>query len=132
MSYLYIFLIYCIIFFLQIKNFLTPLEIMASLIAAVAHDLDHPGVNQPFLIATSNHLATLYEVPHCFIILYYSLIILRFIVDIVCTTQNRYFTFVVMHFIYSHDFFFFYLCASIIRTPQCWRTTIGGRRLAVC
>jgi len=35
---------------------------MASLIAAVAHDLDHPGVNQPFLIATSNHLATLYEV----------------------------------------------------------------------
>lgn len=49
-------------YFLQIKNFLTPLEIMASLIAAVAHDLDHPGVNQPFLIATSNHLATLYEV----------------------------------------------------------------------
>ncbi|XP_060874567.1 uncharacterized protein LOC132948206 isoform X5 [Metopolophium dirhodum] len=45
----------------KIKNFLTPLEIMASLIAAVAHDLDHPGVNQPFLIATSNHLATLYE-----------------------------------------------------------------------
>lgn len=41
---------------------MTPLEIMASLIAAVAHDLDHPGVNQPFLIATSNHLATLYEV----------------------------------------------------------------------
>lgn len=51
-----------VFFFLQIKNFLTPLEIMASLIAAVAHDLDHPGVNQPFLIATSNHLATLYEV----------------------------------------------------------------------
>ncbi|XP_050432949.1 high affinity cAMP-specific 3',5'-cyclic phosphodiesterase 7A-like isoform X2 [Adelges cooleyi] len=45
----------------KIKKFLTPLEIMASLIAAVAHDLDHPGVNQPFLIATSNHLATLYE-----------------------------------------------------------------------
>ena len=41
---------------------LTPLEIMSSLIAAVTHDLDHPGVNQPFLIATSNHLAALYEV----------------------------------------------------------------------
>jgi hypothetical protein len=46
----------------QIKVHLTPLEIMSSLIAAVTHDLDHPGVNQPFLIATSNHLAALYEV----------------------------------------------------------------------
>ena len=46
----------------QIRRYLTPLEIMASLIAAVTHDLDHPGVNQPFLIATSNHLAALYEV----------------------------------------------------------------------
>lgn len=35
---------------------------MASLIAAVTHDLDHPGVNQPFLVATSNHLAALYQV----------------------------------------------------------------------
>lgn len=39
-----------------------PLEIMASLLAAIAHDMDHPGVNQPFLIATSNHLAALYRV----------------------------------------------------------------------
>uniref|UniRef100_A0A8D8SCE0 Phosphodiesterase n=2 Tax=Cacopsylla melanoneura TaxID=428564 RepID=A0A8D8SCE0_9HEMI len=46
----------------KIKRHLTHLEIMASLLAAVAHDLDHPGVNQPFLIATSNHLAALYEV----------------------------------------------------------------------
>nr|CAD7596689.1 unnamed protein product [Timema genevievae] len=45
----------------QIRTHLTPLEIMSSLIAAVTHDLDHPGVNQPFLIATSNHLAALYE-----------------------------------------------------------------------
>lgn len=35
---------------------------MASLIGAVAHDLDHPGVNQHFLISTSNHLAILYQV----------------------------------------------------------------------
>lgn len=35
---------------------------MTSLLAAVTHDLDHPGVNQPFLIATSNHLAALYKV----------------------------------------------------------------------
>ncbi|KAL1130495.1 hypothetical protein AAG570_011743 [Ranatra chinensis] len=45
----------------KIREHLTPLEIMSALIAAVTHDLDHPGVNQPFLIATSNHLAALYE-----------------------------------------------------------------------
>ncbi|XP_063393934.1 uncharacterized protein LOC134679049 [Cydia fagiglandana] len=45
----------------QIRDYLEPLEVMASLLAAIAHDMDHPGVNQPFLIATSNHLATLYR-----------------------------------------------------------------------
>ncbi|CAL7944527.1 unnamed protein product [Xylocopa violacea] len=45
----------------KIRTHLTNLEIMASLIAAVTHDLDHPGVNQPFLVATSNHLAALYQ-----------------------------------------------------------------------
>ncbi|XP_073976391.1 high affinity 3',5'-cyclic-AMP phosphodiesterase 7A-like isoform X3 [Rhodnius prolixus] len=45
----------------KIREHLSPLEIMSALIAAVTHDLDHPGVNQPFLIATSNHLAALYE-----------------------------------------------------------------------
>ncbi|XP_053984430.1 uncharacterized protein LOC128879363 isoform X2 [Hylaeus volcanicus] len=45
----------------KIRTHLTSLEIMASLIAAVTHDLDHPGVNQPFLVATSNHLAALYQ-----------------------------------------------------------------------
>ena len=38
------------------------MERMAAVLAAVCHDLDHPGVNQPFLIATANHLATLYKV----------------------------------------------------------------------
>lgn len=28
----------------------------------MTHDLDHPGVNQAFLIATANHLADLYQV----------------------------------------------------------------------
>lgn len=45
----------------SILEYLEPVEVMASLIGAVTHDLDHPGVNQPFLIATSNHLAALYE-----------------------------------------------------------------------
>lgn len=46
----------------MILDHLTPLEIFCALLAAVTHDLDHPGVNQPFLIATSNHLAALYKV----------------------------------------------------------------------
>ncbi|XP_065303545.1 uncharacterized protein [Dermacentor albipictus] len=45
----------------KIREHMNPVEAMASLIAAVTHDLDHPGVNQPFLIATSNHLAALYN-----------------------------------------------------------------------
>lgn len=50
--------------FLQEKKILShlePLEILSALIGAVTHDLDHPGVNQQFLITTSNHLAALYK-----------------------------------------------------------------------
>lgn len=45
----------------KIRSNLTHLEIASSLIAAMTHDLDHPGVNQTFLVATSNHLASLYK-----------------------------------------------------------------------
>ncbi|CAL4062191.1 unnamed protein product [Meganyctiphanes norvegica] len=45
----------------KIMEHMTPLEILAAIVAAVCHDLDHPGVNQPFLIATDNHLAALYR-----------------------------------------------------------------------
>ncbi|UYV72853.1 PDE7B [Cordylochernes scorpioides] len=45
----------------KIREVMSPLETMSALIASVCHDLDHPGVNQPFLIATSNHLASLYK-----------------------------------------------------------------------
>lgn len=41
---------------------MTPIERLASLLAAICHDLDHPGTNQSFLIATSNPLAPLYQV----------------------------------------------------------------------
>ncbi|XP_077991487.1 uncharacterized protein LOC144445719 [Glandiceps talaboti] len=44
-----------------LAGLVTPLEVMAALLASVTHDLDHPGVNQAFLIATSNHLASLYH-----------------------------------------------------------------------
>lgn len=45
----------------KLKNTLSPLEVLAALLAAAAHDLDHPGVNQAYLIATNHHLSTLYK-----------------------------------------------------------------------
>ncbi|XP_059178402.1 high affinity cAMP-specific 3',5'-cyclic phosphodiesterase 7A-like isoform X2 [Physella acuta] len=45
----------------EIFHSTTHLEKMSALVAALTHDLDHPGVNNTFLIATSNHLATLYQ-----------------------------------------------------------------------
>lgn len=54
---------------LQFANLLTPLDIMLGLLAAAAHDVDHPGVNQPFLIKTKHHLASLYQVRPTFILL---------------------------------------------------------------
>ncbi|KAG8202031.1 hypothetical protein JTE90_010401 [Oedothorax gibbosus] len=45
----------------KFATYLTPLEAMSAVIAAVAHDLDHPGVTQAFLVATSNHLVNLYH-----------------------------------------------------------------------
>jgi hypothetical protein len=46
---------------------MTPLEIMLAILSASAHDIDHPGVNQGFLIATNNHLADLYQVSRTLI-----------------------------------------------------------------
>ena len=43
------------------RQHLRPLEKMAALIAAVAHDVDHPGLNEKFLVTTSSHLAGLYN-----------------------------------------------------------------------
>lgn len=45
----------------KIRPYITPLELLSSILAAVCHDLDHPGVNQPFLVATKNPLAGLYN-----------------------------------------------------------------------
>ncbi|XP_065441719.1 high affinity 3',5'-cyclic-AMP phosphodiesterase 7A isoform X3 [Chrysemys picta bellii] len=45
----------------KLSKSLTPWDVLLSLIAAVTHDLDHPGVNQPFLIKTNHYLATLYK-----------------------------------------------------------------------
>jgi len=40
---------------------LTKLEVLAVLTAAMCHDLDHPGVNEKFLVSTESHLAVLYD-----------------------------------------------------------------------
>jgi len=40
---------------------LSRVELLAALVAAVSHDLDHPGVNEKFLVSTGNHLALLYD-----------------------------------------------------------------------
>lgn len=45
----------------KIRAHMTDLEILSSIMAAVCHDLDHPGVNQTFLINTQNPLASLYD-----------------------------------------------------------------------
>lgn len=47
---------------LQLAEQLTPLDVFLGLTAAAAHDVDHPGVNQTFLINTRHHLASLYQV----------------------------------------------------------------------
>lgn len=49
---------------LQLAEQLGPLDVFLGLMAAAAHDVDHPGVNQPFLIKTRHHLASLYQVKH--------------------------------------------------------------------
>ncbi|MBN3286230.1 PDE7A phosphodiesterase, partial [Polyodon spathula] len=45
----------------KLAKSLTPWDILLALLAATTHDLDHPGVNQPFLIKTNHYLATLYK-----------------------------------------------------------------------
>ncbi|XP_071807732.1 uncharacterized protein [Asterias amurensis] len=52
---------YCYLQENKLREVLTPMEVMSAILASATHDLDHPGVNQVFLIATSNHLAELYR-----------------------------------------------------------------------
>jgi len=57
---------------------MTAVERLASLLAAISHDLDHPGTNQSFLIATSNPLVPLYQVLIVYGFLYRSNILFIF------------------------------------------------------
>ncbi|CAG09087.1 unnamed protein product, partial [Tetraodon nigroviridis] len=53
---------YCYLKEPKLAEQLSPLDVFLGLMAAAAHDVDHPGVNQPFLIKTRHHLASLYQV----------------------------------------------------------------------
>ncbi|XP_015249983.1 PREDICTED: cAMP-specific 3',5'-cyclic phosphodiesterase 7B isoform X1 [Cyprinodon variegatus] len=52
---------YCYLKETKLAERLTPVDVFLGLMAAAAHDVDHPGVNQPFLIKTRHHLASLYQ-----------------------------------------------------------------------
>ncbi|CAG5928127.1 unnamed protein product [Menidia menidia] len=52
---------YCYLNEPKLTEQLTPMDVFLGLMAAAAHDVDHPGVNQPFLIKTRHHLASLYQ-----------------------------------------------------------------------
>uniref|UniRef100_A0A3Q1EZ18 Phosphodiesterase n=1 Tax=Acanthochromis polyacanthus TaxID=80966 RepID=A0A3Q1EZ18_9TELE len=52
---------YCYLKEPKLAEHLGPLDVFLGLMAAAAHDVDHPGVNQPFLIKTRHHLASLYQ-----------------------------------------------------------------------
>lgn len=45
----------------EAKEFLSDMEVMALMVAAMFHDVDHPGVNNNFLIQSRDPLAVLYN-----------------------------------------------------------------------
>jgi hypothetical protein len=52
---------YCLAIQAGLDKSLTSVELFALIISALCHDLEHPGVNNPFLIASCSDLATLYN-----------------------------------------------------------------------
>ncbi|XP_048868170.1 high affinity cAMP-specific 3',5'-cyclic phosphodiesterase 7A-like isoform X1 [Brienomyrus brachyistius] len=52
---------YCYLQEPKLVSSLTSFDILLGLLAAATHDLDHPGVNQPFLVKTQHYLAALYQ-----------------------------------------------------------------------
>ncbi|XP_067888016.1 high affinity cAMP-specific 3',5'-cyclic phosphodiesterase 7A isoform X2 [Heterodontus francisci] len=45
----------------KLAKSVSPWDVLLGLLAAATHDMDHPGVNQPFLIKTNHYLANLYK-----------------------------------------------------------------------
>ena len=46
-------LLVCMIVFTLFQNVFYPLEIFALILAAAIHDVNHPGVNNDFLVSSS-------------------------------------------------------------------------------
>ncbi|XP_063075808.1 high affinity 3',5'-cyclic-AMP phosphodiesterase 7A-like [Engraulis encrasicolus] len=45
----------------KLKPYLTPVDVMAALLAAATHDLSHPGVNQNYIVKNNHFLSALYQ-----------------------------------------------------------------------
>lgn len=54
--------IFMFAFYMQMYKMMKPTEVLASLVAAICHDMDHPGVNQNYLVNTSSYLAAIHGV----------------------------------------------------------------------
>jgi hypothetical protein len=53
--------LYCLLEHVRRARFMRPLDELALMLAALCHDVGHPGVNNAFLIATDSPLALLYN-----------------------------------------------------------------------
>ena len=42
--------------FFILQSVFTDLEVLAAILASAVHDVDHPGVNNHFLVATSKYI----------------------------------------------------------------------------
>mmetsp|Transcript_24007 Transcript_24007/g.78106 ORF Transcript_24007/g.78106 Transcript_24007/m.78106 type:complete len:293 (-) Transcript_24007:292-1170(-) len=53
--------VYCMSLTGETYKTLTDVEYFALIVSALCHDLEHPGVNNPFLVSSRSDLATLYN-----------------------------------------------------------------------
>jgi hypothetical protein len=62
---------YGLIWITDLQSYFEPLEILALIVSAISHDLDHDGYNNTFQINAGTHLAMIYndysplEMYHC-------------------------------------------------------------------
>lgn len=62
---------YGLIWMINLRTSLEPLEILVLIVSAISHDLDHDGYNNTFQINAKTHLALIYndrsplEMYHC-------------------------------------------------------------------
>ncbi|KAL7058271.1 hypothetical protein AAHC03_016407 [Spirometra sp. Aus1] len=52
---------YCLLKEIRVKKIISSFDFMCSILAALCHDIDHPGVNQSFLINSRQMLAMFYK-----------------------------------------------------------------------